>query len=169
MESFGQDMRPAYKISLVVGTYLRERYFSQFYAKAQNMRIALRSGYDRAVSQFDLLVMPSATNRPIELTPNPTLSEKVLRGWTSVGKTFPQNLTGHPALSVPAAGSDGLAVELMIVGRMFDERKLLSVARTYERQYGWLQGQGQAPPVPWARHGRRDRPLRSNGLALVAF
>jgi amidase len=138
VRSLGQDMPPAYKISLVVGTYLREHYFSQFYAKAQNMRLALRSGYDRALSQVDLLVMPTATSRPIELTSNPTLSEKVLRGWKGISNTFPQNLTGHPALSVPAAECEGLPVGLMIVGRMFEEGKLLSVAHTYERRYGWF-------------------------------
>jgi amidase len=46
-------------------------------------------------------------------------------------------MTGHPALSLPLAEAEGLPVGVMLVGRHFDEARLLSVARTAERTLGW--------------------------------
>jgi len=47
--------------------------------------------------------------------------------------TFPFNLTGHPAASVPADFTrDGLPVGLQIVGRRFAETTVLRAAACYE-------------------------------------
>ena len=46
-------------------------------------------------------------------------------------------MTGHPALSMPAAEADGLPVGAMLVGRHFDDARILAIARTYERAFGW--------------------------------
>jgi amidase len=54
------------------------------------------------------------------------------------------NVTGHPSLSIPAAEADGLPVGVMLTGRKYDEGRLLAIARTYEKEYGWLP-QGPAP------------------------
>lgn len=52
--------------------------------------------------------------------------------------TYPFNLTGNPAISVPAGlSAEGLPVGLQIVGRRFDDHLLLQIARTYERAHGW--------------------------------
>ncbi|MGB7878314.1 MAG: amidase family protein, partial [Ilumatobacteraceae bacterium] len=51
--------------------------------------------------------------------------------------TFPANLHGNPAVSVPAGMLDGLPIGLQIVGRHFSEPLLLDLALTMERSRPW--------------------------------
>ena len=51
--------------------------------------------------------------------------------------TFPANLHGNPAISIPAGTLDGLPVGLQVVGRHFAEQALLEVALTAERSRPW--------------------------------
>jgi len=46
-------------------------------------------------------------------------------------------MTGHPALTIPAAEAGGLPVGLMLIARRFDDARLLQLARTFERAVGW--------------------------------
>jgi len=51
--------------------------------------------------------------------------------------TFPANLHGNAAISVPAGFVDGLPVGLQIVGRHFSEQLLLDIALDVERERPW--------------------------------
>ena len=51
--------------------------------------------------------------------------------------TFPANLHGNPAISIPAGTLDGLPIGLQIVGRHFTEQLLLELARSAERNRPW--------------------------------
>lgn len=51
--------------------------------------------------------------------------------------TFPANLHGNPAISVPAGTLDGLPIGLQIVGRHFSEPLLLDLALSIERNRPW--------------------------------
>ena len=51
--------------------------------------------------------------------------------------TWPFNMTGQPAMSLPCGFAAGMPVGLQLVGRMFDEATLLRVARAYERAHPW--------------------------------
>ncbi len=51
--------------------------------------------------------------------------------------TFPANLHGNAAISIPAGTLDGLPIGLQVVGRHFSEQALLDVALTMERTRPW--------------------------------
>ncbi|MGZ4772906.1 MAG: amidase family protein, partial [Ilumatobacteraceae bacterium] len=51
--------------------------------------------------------------------------------------TFPANLHGNPAISIPAGTLDGLPISLQIVGRHFSEELLLDLALSVERARPW--------------------------------
>ena len=60
--------------------------------------------------------------------------------------TFPANLYGCPAVSIPAGDVDGLPVGLQVVGRHHTEPLLLELAWLAERERPWPL---VAPGSPW--------------------
>lgn len=147
MKAHGDELPPTVKLVSLLGTYLRETYFSALYAKAQNLAPALAGEYDRAFEEVDVLVMPTATHYAHLHLPDASISERVLRGWDMVANTAPLDVTGHPAISIPAAEADGLPVGVQLVGPQFADARLLGLARTVERALGWKP----AAPAPLAR------------------
>ena len=51
--------------------------------------------------------------------------------------TFPANLHGNPAISIPAGSLDGLPIGLQVVGRHYAEPFLLDLALAVERRRPW--------------------------------
>jgi amidase len=138
MREHAQELSPQMKIALIAGRWLRHHYAGAFYAKAQNLRPWLRGAYDRALEGVDALLMPTTPWPAHELTPEVSLADGVLRGWANLANTYPTDMTGHPALSLPLAQADALPVGVMLVGRRFDEARLLALGATCERALGWV-------------------------------
>ena len=93
--------------------------------------------------RFDVLVSPtlSAAPLPIDMDLNGEIeiggrpAGTVRRAWYPY--TYPMNLTGHPALSMPCGrNAVGLPIGLQLVGRWHDDRYLLGVAALLERHLG---------------------------------
>ena len=70
--------------------------------------------------------------------PLPSAFGGVRAGAGNNGKlTFPANLHGNPAISIPAGFVDGLPVGLQVVSRHFTEQLLLEIALHVERNRPW--------------------------------
>jgi amidase len=82
--------------------------------------------------------MPTTPGIAHTLGPDLPLAERVLRGWDVLANTIPADITGHPALTIPAAETAGLPVGVMLIGPHFADDRLLSIAAAYERHHGWL-------------------------------
>jgi aspartyl-tRNA(Asn)/glutamyl-tRNA(Gln) amidotransferase subunit A len=95
----------------------------------------------RAFSErFDLLLTPTTAVAPFAAggkAPREIDGESVsVLGWMPF--TYPFNLTGQPAVSVPAGlTADGLPVGLQIVGRRHADRAVLAAAAAYEVARPW--------------------------------
>jgi aspartyl-tRNA(Asn)/glutamyl-tRNA(Gln) amidotransferase subunit A len=102
------------------------------YLKAQQIRSNFIREVAEAFDGFDCLLTPA--------TPTPAP-----KGLTSTGDpafNSPWSFCGFPSLTVPSGlSSDGLPVGIQLVGRPFDEERLLSAARWCERVIGF----GDAP------------------------
>ena len=59
-------------------------------------------------------------------------------GMAMLRLTFPFNISGQPALSVPCGfSSAGMPIGLQIVGRQFDDATVLRIGHTYQRDTDW--------------------------------
>jgi aspartyl-tRNA(Asn)/glutamyl-tRNA(Gln) amidotransferase subunit A len=138
-KGFGAEV----KRRIMLGTYvLSAGYYDAYYLKAQQVRTLIRTDYDRALEQADILAMPTAPTPPFKLGER---VEDPLQMYLGDVFTVGANLTGLPAISVPCgfAGTN-LPLGLQLIGRPFDEATLLRVADAYERDTPWST---QHPPI----------------------
>ena len=129
---------PPLSLCMFVGQYGLERYNGRFYAKAQNLRRVARAGYDAALARYDLLVMPTV---PIIAQPHPqpgcSVTEYVARALEMIGNASAQDITGHPAMSIPCGLVDGLPVGLMLVSKHYAEGTIYQAAAAFEASVDW--------------------------------
>ncbi|MEP9417081.1 amidase [Gordonia sp. VNQ95] len=114
------------------------------YGKARNLVPAARAAYDDALRTYDVLVMPTLPYVASEL-PEPGIDRGtyLAKALGMIANTAPFDVTGHPALSVPAGLVDGLPAGMMIIGKHFDDATVLRVGHAFES----LSGGFPAPPV----------------------
>lgn len=101
----------------------------------------------RFLARFDLLITPTVAVAPfaVDGLPIREIAGTAVSplGWTPF--TFPFNLTGQPAASVPAGfTAAGLPVGLQIVGRRHADRTVLAASAAWEAAAPW---QGRRPPL----------------------
>ncbi|MBP2371627.1 amidase [Pseudonocardia parietis] len=110
------------------------------YMEMQGRRHALRARVHELFERFDVLVTPTvpvtafgaSESCPAELG----LTADDPFGWLPY--TYPFNLTGNPAASIPCGtGGDGLPIGMQVVGRPYDEATVLTVAAAMESTAPW--------------------------------
>jgi Asp-tRNA(Asn)/Glu-tRNA(Gln) amidotransferase A subunit family amidase len=114
------------------------------YELLQHQRTALSKTVQRFFERFDLLLTPTIALPPFPVDMPYPLTEVAGRPVTSpvawVPFTLVFNLTGNPAISVPAGWTeDGLPIGLQIVGRRHAEAAVLRAAATFEAAHPWVQ------------------------------
>lgn len=109
------------------------------YLDAVKQRGALGSHMRQFMQNYDLLVTPTLPIAAFDagkLSPADTDGTGKWVNWTPF--SYPFNLTQQPAASVPCGfTSSGLPAGLHLIGRMFDDRTVLTAARAYEGASGW--------------------------------
>ncbi|MQA63886.1 MAG: amidase [Actinophytocola sp.] len=131
----GDRLSETVKLAVLAGRWMAETHHGRYYAKARNLAGVATAAYDGVLADHDLLVMPTL---PLKATPIPAadapLDEYVARALEMIPNTAPFDVTGHPAMNVPCAMSDGLPVGMMLVGRHGDEATILRAADAFERE-----------------------------------
>ena len=132
--SRARDFSPTVKLTMLVGEYMAQRYDRHYYAKGQNLSRLARAQYDAALTDYDVLVMPTTVMKAL---PRPgadaSVTELVGAALANLHNTAVFDATGHPAISVPCGLSDGLPIGMMLVGRHFDDATVLRAAHAYEQ------------------------------------
>ncbi len=127
-EGFGEEV----KRRIMLGTYaLSSGYYEAYYLKALKVRTLIKNDFDEVFKKCDVIVTP------VSPTPAFKIGEKVsdpLKMYLSDIFTIPVNLAGLPAISIPCGfSSDKLPIGLQIIGKPFDEGKILQTAFTFEQ------------------------------------
>ncbi|HEY0093908.1 MAG TPA: Asp-tRNA(Asn)/Glu-tRNA(Gln) amidotransferase subunit GatA [Archangium sp.] len=133
-----QGFGPEVKRRIMLGTYaLSAGYYDAYYVRAQKVRTLIREDFTRAFTQVDAVVTPTS---PV---PAFKLGEKVndpLSMYLMDVCTLPCNLAGLPGLSLPCGFTQaGLPIGLQLMGRPFDEAKLLRIGRAFEREHDFTR------------------------------
>lgn len=132
------ELSETLKLTMVLGEYFIKHYRGRYYAKSQNLARQLQAAYDSALSDYDLLLMPTL---PMTATPLPKpgapVEEVVARAFEMLPNTCPFDITGHPAISVPCGLVDGLPVGMMLIGKHYDEATIYRAAYAFEQAGDW--------------------------------
>jgi aspartyl-tRNA(Asn)/glutamyl-tRNA(Gln) amidotransferase subunit A len=126
----------AYEPETVARLKLAESVLLGDYARQQEARRLLQRRVSALMEEFDFLVLPTCP-----CVAPPIGSDRIaIGGWSGSVRmalminTAPFNLTGMPAVSVPAGtGALGLPMGLQIVGRAGEDERLLTAAARFEK------------------------------------
>lgn len=130
-EAFGAEV----KRRIMIGTYaLSAGYYDAYYLKAQKIRNLIAQDFEQAFKQVDIILSPT--------TPSPAfkIGAKVddpVSMYLSDIYTIAANLAGLPGLSLPAGFMDGMPIGMQLVGKHFDEARLLNTAHRYQQVTDW--------------------------------
>jgi len=124
------------KRRILLGTYALSRgYYEAYYLKALKVRTLIKQDFDRAFERYDCLLTPTSP------TPAFRIGERIhdpLSMYLSDICTISANLAGVPALSLPCGLTrDGLPLGMQLLGRPFEEARLLQIAYAYEQATAW--------------------------------
>jgi amidase len=132
------ELSDSLKLTMLLGYHMIRNYRGRYYAKAQNLARQLGAAYDRALADYDLLLMPTlpikATRIPADDAP---IGEIVARALEMIANTSPFDVTGHPAMTLPCGKVEGLPVGVMLVGRHYAEKTIYRAAHAYEQEVDW--------------------------------
>ncbi|PKL68326.1 MAG: Asp-tRNA(Asn)/Glu-tRNA(Gln) amidotransferase GatCAB subunit A [Methanomicrobiales archaeon HGW-Methanomicrobiales-1] len=123
---FGTEVRRR----IMLGTFaLSSGYYGKYYAKAQVARENVKADFTRIFSEVDLIAGPTMPSIAFRL------GEKSdpLSMYLSDILTVPANLAGIPAISVPCGKVDNMPVGLQIMGRPFEDERVIDAAFAYEQ------------------------------------
>src|SRR5262249_47717295 len=130
-EGFGEEV----KRRILAGTYvLSAGYYDAYYRRAQRVRRRIADEFARAFESCDLLAGPTAPGVAFRI------GEKIgdpLAMYAADINTVAVTLAGPPAISLPAALSQGLPVGLQLIARAYDEPALLAAGASLQSGSDW--------------------------------
>lgn len=131
------ELSETMKLGMLTGYFTSSRNQGRYYGKAQNLNRLLTADYERALSEVDVLLMPTTPMATTRLPPKDAgPAEVIARAFEMVGNTAPTCATGHPAISVPVGTtSDGRPIGAMLIARHHDEMTLFGAAQELETAY----------------------------------
>lgn len=139
-EGFGDEV----KRRILIGTYaLSAGFFDAYYRKAQKIRRLIKNDFTAAFNDVDIILGPTTPAPAFKL--GSKTSDPVQMYLEDIF-TIAVNLAGIPAISIPCGFRNGLPIGMQLVGRAFDDARLLNVAHQYQQLTDWhLKTAGFAP------------------------
>jgi len=127
-EGFGAEV----KRRILLGTYaLSSGYYDAYYLKASKVRSLIKRDFDEAFRTVDTIACPTSPTAAFRVGER---ANDPLQMYMGDVFTISCNLAGIPGIAVPCGFTGGgLPIGLQLLGKPFDELRLLQVARAYER------------------------------------
>lgn len=123
---FGDEARRR----IMLGTYaLSAGYYDAYYLKAKKIQALVQRDFIKAFEKVDVIMGPVAATPAFKLgerTSNPVSM------YLSDFYTCPINLAGIPAVSVPCGKIGNLPIGLHIIGKHFEDKRILQIAKKFE-------------------------------------
>jgi len=118
------------KRRIMMGTYvLSSGYYDAYYQKAQLVRTKVRNEFDEAFKKYDVLVGPTAPSPAFKIgekTADP------LQMYLTDIMTVAANISGNPAISIPAGKDGELPIGLQLIADYQADGRLLGLAAAVE-------------------------------------
>lgn len=125
-KGFGKEVRRR----IMLGVYtLSAGYYDAYYLKAQKVRTRIIQDFDKAFKNVDVIMAPVSPTTAFKI------GEKMddpLTMYLSDILTISVNLAGLPALSLPCGKVGNLPVGLQLIGKAFEEEKILDIGQSLE-------------------------------------
>jgi aspartyl-tRNA(Asn)/glutamyl-tRNA(Gln) amidotransferase subunit A len=136
-EGFGAEV----KRRIILGTYvLSSGYYDAYYLRAQKVRTLIREDFTRAFEKVDAIICPTSPQVAFKIGER---SDDPLKMYLADIFTIAANLAGICGISLPCgfAEVDGakLPIGLQLLGKPFDEARLLQFAHAYEQACEWFK------------------------------
>lgn len=131
-EKFGAEV----KRRIMLGTYaLSAGYYDAYYGQAQKARTLIKTDFERAFEQVDVIAAPVAPTTAFRLGEH---TDDPLAMYLEDVFTLPANLAGVPGIAFPAGfDSRGLPVGIQLMGPHFGEAVLFRAAHAYQQVTDW--------------------------------
>ena len=128
-EGFGNEV----KRRILIGTYvLSSGYYDAYYLKAQKVRQLIKNDFDKAFNDVDAILTPSTPSSAFKIGDK---SDDPVSMYLNDIFTVPVNLSGLPAISVPAGyDKNNLPLGLQLIGKAFDEQTILNLSLAIEKR-----------------------------------
>jgi len=128
-EGFGDEV----KRRIMLGTYvLSSGYYDAYYKKALQVRTLIKNEFDEVFKNFDGIIGPTAPTTAFKIGEK---NNDPLEMYLGDVYTVAVNIAGLPAISIPCGFDEHkLPIGLQIIGKAFDERKILQLAHAYEQK-----------------------------------
>lgn len=130
---------------LVDGIKMGLGYSTEDIKRAEVQREEIYHEISRFFRDYDILLTPTVASLAFEIGkmfPDEINGQKIEDKKINMGiwipYTYPFNLTGHPAASIPCGwSSDGLPIGMQIIGKRLDELTVLQVSKAFEEITPW--------------------------------
>jgi len=129
LKSRGKGLGDEVRRRIILGTYaLSSGYYDAYYLKAQKVRTLIRQDFEKVFEKVDVLMTPVS---PITAFKLGEKIEDPLQMYLCDIFTGPISLAGLPAISLPVGKIGELPVGLQIIGKPFEEDKILEISKLY--------------------------------------
>ncbi|MCR4715640.1 MAG: Asp-tRNA(Asn)/Glu-tRNA(Gln) amidotransferase subunit GatA [Lachnospiraceae bacterium] len=131
-EGFGAEV----KRRIMLGSFvLSSGYYDAYYLKALRTKALIKKAFDEAFDKYDMILAPAAPSVAPKL--GDSLSDPIKMYLGDI-YTISVNLAGLPGVTVPAGiTSSGLPVGAQLIGNVFEEKKLIRAAYSFEQTRDW--------------------------------